>query len=731
MKKEIVYILFLIFLLNNVFSQKSDCPTIYQGQDICMVTVDQTINKAVVVWERKKELGIKSFIIYKVMQSSGDWIVADTIPFEKESIWTDYQSNPDTTFEMYKIAVIDTCGNVSTLSRMHSSVYLACYRNISLTNLTWTPPTLTPTTDYINWEIYGGNTLSKMKLIETGPIINDDFIINKEYLSSDSLSKFRYYSIAYVKKDTCYPTLIRKGIPIYARSTSNLADLGFPPKCVSQPYQGQDICLVTIDQTINKAVVVWERKKDLGIKSYIIYKLSHTIANKWDVAADIPFENESVWIDQNSNPDLYPESYKIAVMDTCGNISDPSRTHRSIFLEVIRNYTGLPYTNFNWNRPTITPVNDYYKLEIYGGDTLSKLKIISSITIQVDDTTTFIANWDPASQFRYYYLVYFRSDTCYPSIIKKAPPFAYSISNLPDLGFPPCQSKTYQNFKICLVTVDSTTHKTTLVWERPKNLGIESFLIFKKNTNVSPPVWDVLDTIPFTQNSIWTDPTSNPDKKTEFYKFGILDTCGNLTYSNVTQNSIYLSLTKNADNIKLSWNNPSKDPTLDFNYFKIFGGNNPSGLNLIFTGSNFDTSKTFFQSDPSSQYKYYIVIFYKIDTCQSAINKKGDLINLSQITSNLAYFDIPIGITSTNEFSFHVSPNPAHDELTIYFTNSEKKKTIIEITDLLGNIITQQELVIPTINHSIHINLSSLTKGIYFIRVKSDNYLKLQKLIIN
>ncbi len=429
MKKEIVYILFLIFLLNNVFSQKSDCPTIYQGQDICMVTVDQTINKAVVVWERKKELGIKSFIIYKVMQSSGDWIVADTIPFEKESIWTDYQSNPDTTFEMYKIAVIDTCGNVSTLSRMHSSVYLACYRNISLTNLTWTPPTLTPTTDYINWEIYGGNTLSKMKLIETGPIINDDFIINKEYLSSDSLSKFRYYSIAYVKKDTCFPSIFKKGVPVYSRSVSNLEDLG-ASFCFSIPYADQKICMVTIDTVLNKNVVVWDKLKNKGIEFFYIYKYKLNGDSIKDVIV-ISSHMAGVWLDSSSTPDKESADYRIGIIDTCGNVSKPSPySFRSVHLSVAKDNNEI---NFQWNHPIDDPTSEFTRCLIYGGNDSLYLTLLSTIT-DFSTKKTFLTS-DPSSHYLYYRIIYEKISICNPTLKKGNSNYYYQIkSNLFNTG---------------------------------------------------------------------------------------------------------------------------------------------------------------------------------------------------------------------------------------------------------------------------------------------------------
>lgn len=85
---------------------------------------------------------------------------------------------------------------------------------------------------------------------------------------------------------------------------------------------------------------------------------------------------------------------------------------------------------------------------------------------------------------------------------------------------------------------------------------------------------------------------------------------------------------------------------------------------------------------------------------------------------------------STSDFKIDqtlVYPNPAQDWLTIHIPGLHKKNTIY-IIDVFGKLIYQT----VTSNNELSLNIDQLSSGIYFLKIKGDDYsIYGQKLIIN
>ena len=97
----------------------------------------------------------------------------------------------------------------------------------------------------------------------------------------------------------------------------------------------------------------------------------------------------------------------------------------------------------------------------------------------------------------------------------------------------------------------------------------------------------------------------------------------------------------------------------------------------------------------------------------------------------IAYTSIVAGLeTEKNIENVEIFPNPAHSILNIELTLNKPTNTIINILDLSGKIIYSETKYNPVgkINNSI--NVSSLSKGIYFLRIVSDNSVINKKVII-
>ncbi len=75
-----------------------------------------------------------------------------------------------------------------------------------------------------------------------------------------------------------------------------------------------------------------------------------------------------------------------------------------------------------------------------------------------------------------------------------------------------------------------------------------------------------------------------------------------------------------------------------------------------------------------------------------------------------------------------VYPNPANDKLTIQLDNTMEGKAMVEILDLTGKLIYSS-----TINADFKlqtIDISKVSKGIYYLRISNNNTTNNQKLVI-
>ena len=91
---------------------------------ICLVTVDSSSTKNVVVWEKPSIIGIDSFRVYR--EITGTYVYIGSVHYDSLSTYTDNSAgiNPNTTSYRYKISSLDTCGYESDLGAFHETIHL-------------------------------------------------------------------------------------------------------------------------------------------------------------------------------------------------------------------------------------------------------------------------------------------------------------------------------------------------------------------------------------------------------------------------------------------------------------------------------------------------------------------------------------------------------------------------------------------------------------------------------
>jgi len=198
---------------------------------------------------------------------------------------------------------------------------------------------------------------------------------------------------------------------------------------VTYPYEGEGICLLSVDPETEKNMVIWEKTEGVGIESYNIYRESAT-ADIYEVIGNVPFDNLSVFIDVNSQPEVKSYKYKISVVDTCGNESPMSAYHKTMLLVSNLGPTSI---NLSWTEYVVESGGfGFVKYLIYRGDASDNLALLDSIA---SDNTSY-PDYDPPTGRMYYRVAGVKATKCYPSVStgKKAGtgPYSQSMSNLED-----------------------------------------------------------------------------------------------------------------------------------------------------------------------------------------------------------------------------------------------------------------------------------------------------------
>lgn len=105
------------------------------------------------------------------------------------------------------------------------------------------------------------------------------------------------------------------------------------------------------------------------------------------------------------------------------------------------------------------------------------------------------------------------------------------------------------------------------------------------------------------------------------------------------------------------------------------------------------------------------------------------------LTGNIFFNKTFLYLTGINEVSqsnleLAVYPNPAQDITYIVFNAIEKSKSTFIITDIQGKIVLKSAINTQIGLNKIQVNISDLSKGVYFLNISTPNQSSRQKLII-
>ena len=181
---------------------------------ICIVGMDSLTYKNRIVWEKPITLGIDSFYVYKENTISNVYNKIGATDYNDLAVFLDLNSNPTIQAYRYKISLLDTCGNESSLSYEHKTIHLTINQGIGgAWNLIWSHY---EGLNFGSYNIYRGTDPLNISLLTT---IQSNL---NSYSDLTPPTGSVYYQIEVVNPVNCDPT---KSIN-YGVSRSNIVNNG-------------------------------------------------------------------------------------------------------------------------------------------------------------------------------------------------------------------------------------------------------------------------------------------------------------------------------------------------------------------------------------------------------------------------------------------------------------------------------------------------------------------------
>ncbi|MBX7181920.1 MAG: T9SS type A sorting domain-containing protein [Bacteroidia bacterium] len=255
--------------------------------------------------------------------------------------------------------------------------------------------------------------------------------------------------------------------------------------------------------------------------------------------------------------------------------------------------------------------------------------------------------------------------------------------------------------EICLVTVDSASTHTIVLWEKPVTSLIDSFFVHRL---VSTNFYQKVGSVAYDSLSVFHDYGADPNSTYYFYKLSALDACGVESDKSPYHKTIHLQDQLNGN---FNWNfyeiEDASNPVVNF---KLYRANQPSSP---FNQIGFIPGVTNQFTDP--QYTQFDSSSYVLDVDWSIACNPTRTVNTTR--SNIRHKYIINAVDEKETDAFDLFPNPAQNILYIRSKGANR----IHLFNNLGQEVRtiqagQKELV--------EVPISNLASGLYQLIIETE-----------
>jgi hypothetical protein len=279
--------------------------------------------------------------------------------------------------------------------------------------------------------------------------------------------------------------------------------------------------------------------------------------------------------------------------------------------------------------------------------------------------------------------------------------------------------------EICLVTVDDTIERNLVIWNKEYGRGIAKYRIYRQ-TSLQNFYLRVAE-VPFDSLSIFKDSIANVDIRSWRYKISAVDSCGFETPKSDFQKTIHLVTRPDTANnkVELFWDYYDGLP---FSKYYILR-EDIAGYTVI--DSVLSNVLSYTDLNPPS-----IGVGYRIDAivsqpCNPTLRIAGGNDNIYativKTRSNVKNNRVAGLVKHKQMNDWKVFPVPAQQEIFVELSDN-KKGAIVELSNLMGQLIDTDNMNVG--DKRIRMDVSKLKPGIYFVRLKTEDGVSVQRAVI-
>jgi len=275
--------------------------------------------------------------------------------------------------------------------------------------------------------------------------------------------------------------------------------------------------------------------------------------------------------------------------------------------------------------------------------------------------------------------------------------------------------------KICIVGVDSATGHNMIVWNQSSDTRIDSFRVYKEGPIANE--FHLIGQKGRTETALFEDINSDPRLTSYRYRIMAVDSCGMETPVGPYHRTIHLMVNVGQNG---AWNlfwNPYEGANLGT--YHIYRGADSAQMQLI---ANVPASiHSYTDLTPPTGDIFYLL---KVDLPNACNPGGGTTYSLSSSNFfNTKNAKIGVEEIKMHDINLSIFPNPNNGQFTIKINSNTQKRVNLMVFNNLGSMVASEQLNVDGA-FSKTIDLSYLSKGIYYLRLQTSDDVVMRKVII-
>jgi hypothetical protein len=266
---------------------------------------------------------------------------------------------------------------------------------------------------------------------------------------------------------------------------------------------------------------------------------------------------------------------------------------------------------------------------------------------------------------------------------------------------------------ICMVTYDTTTQRNMIVWNKIPGTNLDHFNIYQQTYQVN--VFDKIGEVPYNSFSTYMDTTANPVIMAYKYELSVTDTSGSESELSPYHKTVHLEVSPGVNGFNLIWNPYEGFTFLTYKIHRKLETGPWEAIDSI-------ASDLISYTDPyvTSGLVNYFIEVVRYAPCTPSL-KEGGYESVVSNTGTAA----PLGISNGSVPGLLVYPNPVQQKLYLVTPATWDSGRLIELCAADGRICLEKVLNQP----KTELDISSLSSGVYFLKIKEHNTITVKKII--